>query len=123
MPNYSVTLPYNEYFGWSASPVSLDMYAFQIGSYLSIFSGCYMSGTSGSVFEDVGISSQYNNIDQVVYSINLDNNEYLFGTKGISYQLIISSPYGWTKLNTYSSSTLGMMGIQTLIDLSIDPII
>ena len=116
---FNIVLPSVSYLSGSGIPINLTLNAYQIGSYLSIFSGSYISDTSGSVLLDVSIASESINTDQNIFNIYLNNNTYFGSGTDISYQVIVYNYYASVILNTYSASTIGEMSINTLNELSI----
>jgi hypothetical protein len=104
------------------SPITLTLYNYQTGNYLSIFSGSYIIDTSGSYFSDVGVGIIHKAVDNPL-TLKLSSNNYLGWGRDVSYSVTLYNYYMMTMLNSYSASALWQMTPQTLTDLSVDEFI
>lgn len=123
MANNSLNLyfPSSEYIGNSASPISLTMYEYQIGNFLSFFSGSYISNTSGSHFDDVGVASSYSS-DSLVYNLYIPSSSYLGTGYDIIYNTIVYNYRSGAIITDYSASTITNIKVLTITDFIERPV-
>lgn len=101
------------------SPMTLVLYNYQSGNFLSIFSGFYISNASGSTFSDYGIKSVHKGTENLS-TIIMSRNNYLGTGRDVSYSAILYNYYRMTTISSYSASSLWEMNPQTLVNLATD---
>lgn len=113
---FNITLPSREYFGASASPTDITLYAYVSGVFLSVFSGSYISDTSGSTISDYGLGESYH-YDQFLQNITLNNNSYLSTGIDVYYDVTVSNYYQSVILNYWSDYMLSDIDDELLSSL------
>jgi hypothetical protein len=114
---FNTTFPTTEYLHQQTVANDLNLYGYQLGRFISYFSGSYIkynAGASGSVLDDTG-KAIYHSANSKVFSLNLYNNTITGSAFDVIYTIDVNNfIVGWKILSYYSGSTLTNIGGLTL---------
>ena len=115
---FNLYAPDSSYFSGSTTPSQLTIPNYQLGVFLSIFSGSYISATSGSYFSEYGISasSTGNSVPDVLY---INDNTYLSSGSDVVYTVTIPNYMAGIPIGFYSASIISNITSLSILDFTV----